>query len=273
MNLNRRKFVTASAAMGAGAIASSAAPVGAAEPVEGAAASKESGQLHKQSYIMAATLEATWHAYTTPEVRKIWWGYANDPLKDAKEVRPQSLIRSVLDHPGLPGIIETTETFETVPGGTRVTHSRTGFGEGLVWQNALETSSHGIDEMMGDFALYLRTGTGFPRHVIFRCSDLLKGTRQVAGGIEIFDVPTGSLAAQLGLKAGDTVVALGGAGIFAFGDVHFAVRTHKPGDEVEVVWVRDGHVLTGKGQMTWVNPLRGRDSTNGLAPPAAGKPQ
>ena len=110
--------------------------------------------------------------------------------------------------------------------------------------------------MMGDLALYLRTGVGFPRHVVFRCFDLLKGTREVPGGLEVFDVLEGTLAAEVGLQPGDTVVGLGGAGVYGFREVCFAVRSHSPGDRIEVTWVRGDQVLTGSGRMTGTMPVR-----------------
>lgn len=134
------------------------------------------------------------------------------------------------------------------------------FGDGLVWQNALQTSSEGVDEMMSDLALYLRTGVGFPRHVVFHCFDLFKGTREAPGGLEVFEATPGTLAAEIGLQPGDTIVGLGGAGVFGFREVQFFARTHTPGDVVEVKWVRGNRVLTAQGKMTGTMPLRQRSA-------------
>jgi hypothetical protein len=264
MHLDRRTFITASAFLGAGTLAFSPTPDAAAEEVKrpvgrpqgDAEASTTSKQLHNQSFLMPAPIDATWRAYTNPEQRKVWWGLASDPLADALEVRPPKFIRSVIDHPGLPGKIENSFTFQRVDGGTQVIVGRSGFGDGPVWENALQTSGHGITEMMGDLALFLRTGVGYPRHTVFRCYDLLKGTREVPGGVEVFEVQSGTLASEIGLQPGDTVVGLGGAGIFSLREVQFVSRAYKPGDVVEVVWVRDGRLLTAKGQMTNTVQLR-----------------
>jgi uncharacterized protein YndB with AHSA1/START domain len=212
---------------------------------------------HTESYVMPAGIEATWKAFTDPAARQAWFGFALDQLTGALEADPPRLLRVAIDHPGLPGPTETTVTFEALDdGSTRIRHTLGGYGEGPMWENALQSSAYGIDEMMGDLALYLRTGAGFPRHIRFRCFDLLKGTRQVPGGLEVFEAPPGTLPAEVGMQPGDLVVALAGAGVYGFRDVLFATRSHAPGDEIEVSWVRDGEILSGRGHLTGTMPVR-----------------
>jgi hypothetical protein len=216
--------------------------------------------MHSKSYLMPASVEVTWRAYTNPDERKIWFGYPMNPLENALEVRSPNFLRFGADHPGLPGPTEVSVTFEALNGETQITQTHFGFGDGLVWENALHTSSEGVDEMMSDLALYLRTGVGVPRHVVFHCFDLLKGTREAPGGLEIFEATPGTLAAEIGLQPGDTIVGLGGAGVFGFREVQFFARTHAPGDVVEVKWVRGNQVLTAQGKMTGTMPLRQRSA-------------
>jgi hypothetical protein len=250
MNVGRRGFVAGSIAAGAGALAAgSQAASRAGEPAK-AGVSTPSDLMEHRTYLMPAPLEATWKAYTDPAARRIWWGFPTDELKTAAEVRPLELIKTVVNHPGLPGVIEMTVRFKAVAGGTQISHSHAGFGDSPVWQNAWQTTVHGLHEMMSDLALYLRTGAGFPRHVRFSCFDLMKGTREVAGGLEVFDPQPGTLAEEIGLRPGDTIVSLAGAGVFGFCDVHFATRSHAAGDLVEVKWVRDGKLMSAKGHMT-----------------------
>jgi hypothetical protein len=209
-----------------------------------------------KTYVMPASVEATWRAFTDPRERQIWFGFPLDPLADAIEVNAPTYMRVAVNHPGLPGPTATTVAFEPDGSGARVTHTLGGYGDGPVWENALQTSAKGVDEMMSDLALYLHTGVGFPRHVKFGCFDFYKGTREVPGGLEIFEAQPGTLAAEVGLQPGDIVVALGGAGVFSFYDVNFASNTYAPGDIVEVTWVRGGELHTERGHMTGVMPRR-----------------
>jgi membrane-associated protease RseP (regulator of RpoE activity) len=211
---------------------------------------------HTKAYLVGAPIEVTWRAFTDPHERKTWFGFPFDQLENALELDPPNFFRVGIDHPGLPGPTETSVMFEAVDGGTRITHTHSGFGEGLEWENALQSSSYGVDEMMGDLALYLRTGVGYPRHVVFRCFDLLKGTREVPGGLEVFEVREGTLAAEVGLRPGDTVVGLAGAGVYGFRDLLFALREHAPGDVIEVTWVRGNEIMTGHGPLTGTMPVR-----------------
>jgi hypothetical protein len=253
MSPERRTFLVAGAALGAGAFVSSISSAGAGPAQVGVMAGSNT---QTKSYFFATPLEATWRVFTQPTERKIWWGHPTDELANALEVRPPNFYRTKIDHPGLPGPTEVSVSFDAVDGGTRITHTTTGFGEGLQWETAKQTSSHGLDEMMGDLALCLRTGAGYPRHTVFRCFDFLRGTREVPGGLELYEVPPGTLAAELGMKPGDTLVGIGGAGVYGFAHVHFATRSHRPGDVVEVAWVRGDQVLTGTGKMTATVSLR-----------------
>ncbi len=220
------------------------------------AASRSGECSYTKSYFVAARVETTWHAFTDPGERGVWFGFPMDALENALEVDAPKFFRVGIDHPGLPGPTETSVTFEAVDGGTRITHTLAGFGDGPVWENALQTAAYGVDEMMGDLALYLRTGVGFPRHVVFRCFDMLKGTREVAGGLELFEVYEGTFPSEVGLQPGDTVVGLGGAAVYGFRDVLFALREHAPGDVIDVTWVRGNELLTGRGALTGTMPLR-----------------
>ena len=269
--MNRRTFVAAGAALGASGLASTAAVARTLRA--GAAPDTLPGRSHTQIYFMAAPLEVTWRAFTSDAERKVWWGVpGGNPIATAAEVRAPHLIHSKIDHPGLPGPTETLIKFETVEGGTRITHISGGYGNTPVWQNSLESSADGIDEMMSDLALYLRTGTGFPRHTgagwpkrAPHPNDLRTGTRNTPGGVEVMEVRPGTLAAEAGIQPGDTLVALGDAGIYTMRDLRLANLMHAPGDVVELTWVRGKQVMKGKGRMV-AAPIQwrdGRDPTKG----------
>ncbi len=69
-------------------------------------------------------------------------------------------------------------------------------------------------------------------------------------GVRFSDVRAGSPAAKAGLKAGDILVNFGGKDIQNLYDFTYALRAHKPGDEVEVEVLRDNKSLKVKVLLT-----------------------
>ncbi len=67
---------------------------------------------------------------------------------------------------------------------------------------------------------------------------------QVENGVKFADVRDGSPAGKAGLKAGDILTEFGGKPIKNLYDFTYALRSHKPGDQVEVKVLRDGRSLT-----------------------------
>jgi putative serine protease PepD len=61
-----------------------------------------------------------------------------------------------------------------------------------------------------------------------------------ASNARIEGVPSGTPAADAGLKAGDVVTSLGGTKISTADDLASAINAHKPGDRVTVVYTRGG---------------------------------
>jgi hypothetical protein len=60
-------------------------------------------------------------------------------------------------------------------------------------------------------------------------------------GVRISGVRAGSPAEKAGLEGGDLLVQFAGVTVKTLDDFTFALRGRRPGDEVEVVFVRDGH--------------------------------
>ena len=69
------------------------------------------------------------------------------------------------------------------------------------------------------------------------------GLEEGAGAV-IREVQPGSGAAEAGLRPDDVIVALDGEPIESMSDLVVAVRNHRPGDTVEVTYVRDGDQQT-----------------------------
>ncbi|MCX5801782.1 MAG: M20/M25/M40 family metallo-hydrolase [Candidatus Eisenbacteria bacterium] len=68
-------------------------------------------------------------------------------------------------------------------------------------------------------------------------------------GAKISGVSEGSPAEEAGLKAGDVIVQFAGKTITGLYDLSFALKEEKPGDEVEVIVVRDGARITFKARL------------------------
>jgi S1-C subfamily serine protease len=65
-------------------------------------------------------------------------------------------------------------------------------------------------------------------------------------GVALTGVRPGSPAEQVGLAAGDVLLRLGASKIRNLQDLAFALRSHRPGDEVEVEWMRGAERRTAK---------------------------
>ena len=61
-----------------------------------------------------------------------------------------------------------------------------------------------------------------------------------SSGVRITGVRPGSPAAKAGLTGGDVIVKFGGVAVKTLEDLTFALRSHRAGDRVDVVIVRDG---------------------------------
>lgn len=69
-------------------------------------------------------------------------------------------------------------------------------------------------------------------------------------GVRFADITPGSPAAKAGLKAGDILVKFGNDSIQNLYDFTYALRAHKPGDEVEVQVLRGDQTVTAKVTLT-----------------------
>ena len=73
-----------------------------------------------------------------------------------------------------------------------------------------------------------------------RSSDPTDGSR----GAVVVQVDSGSAAAAAGIEPGDLIVSVGGRSVDGAAALGAAVRSHAPGEQVEVVVVRDGSART-----------------------------
>lgn len=271
MSLDRRNFI-ATATLGGLALGTPAAARVRSAPATPPPASGV--LLHQKTYAVPAPIDKAWDAWTDPEKREIWFGRHSRDAKPAEAALPRYFTRSVVDHPGLPGPTETTVTMAPLQDETAVTQTMIGLGGKDIWRNSVDPGG-GIAEMMGDFALYLRTGAGFPRHTHVALrekqphpNDFQAATRDFPGGVQLLDVPAGTLGAQAGMQPGDIVVALNDIGIYSLRDLAVASLGMAPGDIAELAWVRDNKVMRGSGRTThtpikWRNGFDPATVTNG----------
>jgi uncharacterized protein YndB with AHSA1/START domain len=143
------------------------------------------------------------------------------------------------------GRAEVAVTFEDEAAGTRITVTRSGFGDGSHWDGVIEQNGRGLEETFADLILYLETGVSYPRHQRQLIHPGFSGT-ETHGGLLVRSVEAGSFAAEVGLHAGDVIVELGGAAVFGHRELIFGLRSHQTGDHVEVGWVRGGELVHGK---------------------------
>jgi S1-C subfamily serine protease len=68
--------------------------------------------------------------------------------------------------------------------------------------------------------------------------------------VRVVATEAGTFADRAGLRPGDLLVELGGAPIFRRSDVALITRLHPPGTEVQVAFVRDGALVTGRAPLS-----------------------
>jgi membrane-associated protease RseP (regulator of RpoE activity) len=68
-------------------------------------------------------------------------------------------------------------------------------------------------------------------------------------GVRLSGVRPGSPAEKLGLRAGDVIVGIGGMSIRNLHDLVYALRSKRPGDQVEVIYVRNGKELKAEATL------------------------
>jgi uncharacterized protein YndB with AHSA1/START domain len=158
---------------------------------------------------------------------------------------------------GEPGETIVAFTVELHASGVRVTVTHRGFGAGDVWDRALAESEAGWSKGLENLKSTLETGIDLrlARQPFLGIHlDLLTPQRAAEegiaaeNGIYVLDTVAGSGAQEAGLAKGDVIVRLGNSATPGFQELGQALRTHQPGDLVEVEWVR--------GQDRTVLPIR-----------------
>src|SRR5690606_10029256 len=146
--------------------------------------------------------------------------------------------------------VEMAVTFEETTTGSRITITRSGFGEGDDWSVRLHPGRMlGWEHVMRDFAAYVETGVRLSRFLRPRSAWGLTGI-DGSGGFKVLSVVEGSYAAAAGIEPGDVLISLAGVPIYGRHDVWQLQALFEPGAEVSAEYIRTGEVRTGKAAMS-----------------------
>lgn len=223
----------------------------------------------RKTFELAVPVERAWQAFTDAEQLSQWAASGGYKEFDAREggryvlsvegmpdmegrvLEAEPNRRLVYTEPPgiLPGETVVTVTFEAAETGTKVTIVQSGFGDGEDWLGQLESYETGWREGIQDLYLFLRSGLRGNRFFTWQ-SSFGTTVRDVPAGAEVLRVSPGSFAEQAGMRPGDLFLKVGNASIFAERDISLLTREHPPGTTLEVTYVRDREILSGKGTLT-----------------------
>jgi Activator of Hsp90 ATPase homolog 1-like protein len=224
--------------------------------------------IYERTFVVKVPVARAWSAFIEREGREAWMSPpGRDPIEnpDAEypapgfpkmelklgKIEEHKLLQWSTHHTadGTPAWLETTVTFEEVKSGTRITITRAGFGETPEWQLFKQSSSLGMDHSLIDLVAYLETGVNVSRHFAGH-SSIGASMAETAAGIKIIHAVDGGFAAETGMRAGDLLISIGGAGVYHRSDVWFIQREHGPGTEMQASYVRGGALLQGRGRLS-----------------------
>jgi uncharacterized protein YndB with AHSA1/START domain len=239
-------------------------------------------QTYERTFVLSVPAERAWQLFTDPRERENWMV---PPGRDPLEHPDQPLIEGFqqeeykvgevdehkrlcwsqsADLEGDVRWVDTTVVFEATASGTRITITRSGFGDSDAWQLFAQSTSLGWDESIADLIAYVETGVAAGRHYSSQMK-VPKGSlgaqmRDTGAGVRIVYVVPGGFAETAGMHEGDLLLRLADASVFRRSDVWCLERVLKPGYEMEAEYVRDGKLLSGKAPLsgTHYTELSGR---------------
>lgn len=219
----------------------------------------------ERTFEIAVPVERVWHAFTDPEELRRFLSPPEDAVDDRPdrpepgegmrvlEMEPMRLLRWSQERSDLPERAEFTVVFESKEGGSRITVTRCGFGEGEDADVFSEANALGWEHGFMDLVLYLETGQLVKRHYD-GCNLCSTGVMyaETDFGIEVRDVRAGTFGAEVGLESGDRLVRIGGGPVYTRSDLWQLCSAREPGTELEVEFVRGRELRRGRGRLSEV---------------------
>jgi uncharacterized protein YndB with AHSA1/START domain len=224
-----------------------------------------SGRAIEKRFVVAVPPERAWQAFTDPEELRRWQApvYEMDPRPGGKlrweippwpavdgevvEVDEPRLLRTTEDAGMLDATTEITVTFEAVDGGTRITITHAGFGDGPEWGDSFASHSLGWSDSIADLVLYLMQGGVARRFFTPWRTTLGLQVEEVPGGVRVIAVAPGGYAEEAGFEPGDIVVRIGGVPIFERSDLWCVQYAHPAGTPLAAEFARGSDLLQGEG--------------------------
>lgn len=230
----------------------------------------------EKTFELSAPVERVWRAFVDPDEFKRWNVDPDDAYQaggaveiDITEVRRHE--RIAWEEREGDRRVAMSVAFTETETGTRITLTRSGFGEGDEWGIVNESRLSGWREALHDLAAYLATGVVLRRHFEGRSATGVV-VAEDAGGLHVLDVRPGTFGEEAGLEPGDVIVRLGGAAVFARSDLWFAQRLFEPGTEVTVDAIREGRVRSSSAPMSPMDEWADPGELGGATYPRAGEP-
>jgi uncharacterized protein YndB with AHSA1/START domain len=144
--------------------------------------------------------------------------------------------------------LEVTE----VETGSRITLTRSGFGDGDLFEVRQTSKLVAWGEAFHDLAVYLASGVDL-RRLFDQASATGVQFREEPGGMRVTEVRPDSFGALAGLERGDLVVRLAGAPVFDRDDMWLATRLIAPGTETSVQFLRGAELRESSGPMSSID--------------------
>lgn len=174
---------------------------------------------------------------------------------------------------GAPGTTQIEVRFAAADGGTRVSLTQTGFGDGAAWDAYREESERNWRDLLDNLRVLMETANDarLLRRPVAGMGIIPISAEEAAAkglpvdhGLNVTLVAAGGAAEQAGLQPGDYVTAIDGTKQDSFGSFNAVLGRHKAGDNVEVAFYRDGQRQTASLRFAQREPRHAPETRDDL---------
>jgi uncharacterized protein YndB with AHSA1/START domain len=215
----------------------------------------------ERSFAFAVPKERVWQCFVDPAERSAFLAEPDEGSNDhyttaggtagfsvsIDEVVEMRRLRWTEHHSDPEASIEICVVFEEASSGSRITVTQSRFG--AIAEADWHASRRGWNEAMADLAFYLLTGIRARRHFSKRGASGFMG-RETLAGVEVGEVFADGFAVNAGLQPGDLLLDFGGVPVFTMAEVWSVLRSHRPGDRVDIRYVRGQDLLVGSAALS-----------------------